>query len=487
MPDASELRTRLQRIETEIARVELSLRSLQEARTAVLEDLRRLIHPPSTLPLPAVTSEDLRRSLTYPVLTLPFEITSQIFLDCLPDEPCSYPSQDEAPLVLTRVCRDWRIVAISTSRLWDHLRVELDSDDGIGYIDEKWVALLDLWLQRSQSQPLSLAVSNRSYTNPDGALLTVLASHARRWRDVTLKLPFTYLAQLEEPASLPLLERLTLSGHGAPNMIHPISAFKNAPFLYHVCFEAGMHPSDVNLPWNQLTSVESYGSTADDCLELLHLVPNVVSCVLDIQYDSHALSLGSPLLALQSFTFSGPASWATLRYLAIPALQTLDLSRCPLWARHFPPLVQFLQRSECQLRELKIYVRINVATQTTYLLHLIPTLSALDLILAEADTCTAILREFKSGVSRVLLPLVETISVHCMHDENYEGMFDVITDTLQIRLGFADQPSNSRLKSFALSMDTSDAAPSAEIRRRWQALVDRGLELRCQNARERWI
>ncbi|KAJ6554357.1 hypothetical protein B0H19DRAFT_145392 [Mycena capillaripes] len=467
---ASELRTRLHRIEDEIAQLELSLRSLREARIGILEELRL--------------------SLIYPVLTLPFEITSQIFLDCLPVESDdfnirSYPSQNEAPLVFTRVCRDWRTIAISTSMLWNHVRIELDSDDIRGHIDSKWVALLDLWLQRSQTQPLSLTVSNRSYTDPDSSLLGVLDRHSWRWRDVTLKLPFTFFSRLEEHPSLPLLERLTLSAHGSPDIINPISAFRYAPLLHHACLEAGIHPSDVILPWEQLSSVESYGSSADDCLELLRLAPNIVTCILDVQYDSHALALGSPLLSLRSFTFSGPAGWGILRYVTMPALRRLDLSRCPPGPRNFPQLVQFVKRSKCRLLYLKIYVRSTVAGQTTLLLHLLPSLRTLDLIVAEADTGTAIFREFKSGADpRIILPNVKSISVHCIHDDNHQLMFDVITDALQIRTGSSH---GSVLTSFALSMDSSDQVPSPEIRQRWRKLSDNGLQLRCENSRERWI
>ncbi|KAJ6465704.1 hypothetical protein C8R45DRAFT_490809 [Mycena sanguinolenta] len=477
---ASELRTRLQHIDTEIAQLELSLQALQQARTEVLEELKLLEG--------FRVSEELQSSPRYPVLSLPFEITSQIFLHCLPDDMGRYPSLDEAPLVLTLVCRDWRTVAISTSTLWDHVCIDLDSDDGPGYIDSKWVALLDVWLQRAHPQPLYLTVSNRSYTKPDETLLGVLNHSSERWRDITLKLPFDHFPRLEEYTSLPLLERLTLSAHGSPDIINPISAFRHAPMLRHVCFEAGMHPSDVFLPWEQLTSVEFYGARADDCLELLELTTNIVNCIFDVQYESHAVTLGSPLMALRSFTFSGPAGWGLLRYIAMPALQELDLSRCSPGPRNFTQLIQFVRRSECQLRGLRIYVRNTVAVETIFLLHLLPTLTTIDLILAEAETGTAIFREFKSADNRIILPRIEIISVHCIHDDNHELMFDVITDALQIRSGSLPSSNGlAQVNSFTLLLDGDNRAPGPEIRQRWQELSDKGMELRIENSRERWI
>ncbi|KAJ7852816.1 hypothetical protein B0H14DRAFT_3865995 [Mycena olivaceomarginata] len=436
---ASGLRTRLQHIDAEICQLENSLQSLREARTGVLNELRSLI---------------------YPVLSLPFEITSQIFLHCLPkrleDSIRPYPSLDEAPLVFTRVCRDWRTVAISTSTLWNHVRIELDSDDGPGHIDSKWVALLDLWLQRSQPQPLSLTLSNWSYTEPDEALLGVLDRQSRRWRNITFKLPFNHFSRFEEHASLPLLERLTLSAHGSPDIINPILAFRHAPILRH----------------------------------LLELTPNIVSCVLDVQYDSHLVALRSPLMSLRTFTFSGPAAWGLLRYITMPALQTLDLSRCPLDSRNFTQVAQFVKRSACQLCALKIYVRGIFAGQTIHLLHLLPSLTALGLILAEAETGTAIFQEFiKSGHSSIMLPRVESISVHCMHDDNHELMFDVVTDALQIRNSDSEPSSDgpARVTSFTLSMDGDTQVPSLGIQRRWQELADEGMELRIGNSSARWI
>ncbi|KAJ6482722.1 hypothetical protein C8R45DRAFT_762502, partial [Mycena sanguinolenta] len=54
----------------------------------------------------------------YPVLTLPFDITSYIFVHCLPAHGRVTPSPFRAPLLLTQVCRYWREVALTTCRLW---------------------------------------------------------------------------------------------------------------------------------------------------------------------------------------------------------------------------------------------------------------------------------------------------------------------------------------------------------------------------------
>ncbi|KAJ7167598.1 hypothetical protein C8R46DRAFT_1093542, partial [Mycena filopes] len=60
-----------------------------------------------------------RLSIVYPILTLPPEITTEIFLCCLPEKRLGdVVNTMEAPLLLLQVCSVWRQIAISTRRLW---------------------------------------------------------------------------------------------------------------------------------------------------------------------------------------------------------------------------------------------------------------------------------------------------------------------------------------------------------------------------------
>ncbi|KAJ7167777.1 hypothetical protein C8R46DRAFT_898531, partial [Mycena filopes] len=66
----------------------------------------------------------------YPVLTLPVEITSEIFLCCLPETSKyslrpTFKSPIEAPMLLLQICRTWRAIAISSPRLWTVLHLNL--------------------------------------------------------------------------------------------------------------------------------------------------------------------------------------------------------------------------------------------------------------------------------------------------------------------------------------------------------------------------
>ncbi|KAG2352740.1 hypothetical protein BDR07DRAFT_1223717, partial [Suillus spraguei] len=45
---------------------------------------------------------------------LPTEILSHIFMYCLPEDKYLSPASKLAPVLLTRICRRWRDVAVST-------------------------------------------------------------------------------------------------------------------------------------------------------------------------------------------------------------------------------------------------------------------------------------------------------------------------------------------------------------------------------------
>ncbi|KAJ7762569.1 hypothetical protein B0H16DRAFT_1688154 [Mycena metata] len=95
-----------------------------------------------------VTIQRSLDSMVYPILTLPVEIMTEIFLHCLPNHPL-YPRKAVAPMLLGRICRQWRNIACSTPRLWAQLVVS--SRRGPSF-----ELLLREWLRRARATPLSL-------------------------------------------------------------------------------------------------------------------------------------------------------------------------------------------------------------------------------------------------------------------------------------------------------------------------------------------
>ncbi|KAJ7437597.1 hypothetical protein B0H11DRAFT_1885146 [Mycena galericulata] len=93
---------------------------------------------------------------TYPVLTLPNEIVSEIFLQHLhPLATCTSvsPSSRNSPLFLGHICRKWREIALSTPWLWTVINLHL----GDVATHQRQIHLLEVWLTRSRSCPLSIS------------------------------------------------------------------------------------------------------------------------------------------------------------------------------------------------------------------------------------------------------------------------------------------------------------------------------------------
>ncbi|KAJ7271273.1 hypothetical protein C8J57DRAFT_966091, partial [Mycena rebaudengoi] len=219
-----------------------------------------------------------------PISTLPVEISSNIFVQSLPDEApqatnsseCTLPSTDDAPLLLTRICKKWRTIALSTLKLWSALQFELHGDRTT---DAKLISFLDIWLARSRAFPLILSIGGSDQSEPaqEKALVCVLARHAKQWKELSLNFSVPLYHNIPLPdSSLPVLERLVLyapderkTAAFCSKSIPPISVFQNAPLLSQIRLGPHLSPSDFDFPWNQMTILRCDGISGFECLEAL--------------------------------------------------------------------------------------------------------------------------------------------------------------------------------------------------------------------------
>ncbi|KAJ7756694.1 hypothetical protein B0H16DRAFT_1721757 [Mycena metata] len=104
-------------------------------------------------------------AVKYPVLTLPNEITSRIFVGCLPNDGHVLPSPSAAPLLLAQICQHWREVALSTCQLWSSLHQH-------GFADGS-VLLLETWSTRAKGQPLLLTLSGCGHKRRHESIQTI--------------------------------------------------------------------------------------------------------------------------------------------------------------------------------------------------------------------------------------------------------------------------------------------------------------------------
>ncbi|KAG0695390.1 hypothetical protein DFH29DRAFT_955366 [Suillus ampliporus] len=144
---------------------------------------------------------------------LPVELLQVIFLlivNDVPDCPSIFSSRKTTmsanfyspPLLFTRVCRHWRVVAHSTTDIWSRIKVKLP-----GWIiksKSSLPSLLHFWLALSGNRPLSLRIEDpRPVPNPhhskckrrwqpegfseaDRRLLEILLAEQWRWETVSM-------------------------------------------------------------------------------------------------------------------------------------------------------------------------------------------------------------------------------------------------------------------------------------------------------------
>ncbi|KAJ7916523.1 hypothetical protein B0H13DRAFT_364027 [Mycena leptocephala] len=171
-------------------------------------------------------------------------------------------------------------------RLWCSIRVNLRSENF-----ENSLPLLECWLARARSRPLSVAVVYMNYEeNPSpNRLIESLTRSSEQWQDIRLELPFKDLQRLNGiEAKVPLLRKLLIGPTDAyfagmqGLRITPITAFSIAPLLREVHLITGF-PFTLELPWAQLTKLQATSLSVCECLEILEASPALVECTLSLR------------------------------------------------------------------------------------------------------------------------------------------------------------------------------------------------------------
>ncbi|KAJ7877814.1 hypothetical protein B0H13DRAFT_2546096 [Mycena leptocephala] len=273
-------------------------------------------------------------SMVHPVLTIPPELTAEIF---------------GAPLLLASICREWRFLALSTCALWTTIR-------HVSRKTKNPKKLVESWLSRAGDLPLDLSMDARGLKSAP-EILAILAQRSSRWQNLKLiwsqTLPFPNESLRGRLSSLKTLHFEAVDWFSG---YIDVTAFLEAPLLREASL-GGLSLVQIPLPWSQLTGLDlfSTGKTCEKCcdilvqttkLEELHVWPAFHSFVV-----SHCI-----LPCLKNFALLGHRSLsergnsALLRYLTVPALKHLVLEYIP------PGVVEDLQsligQSECCVETL---------------------------------------------------------------------------------------------------------------------------------------
>ncbi|KAJ7138870.1 hypothetical protein C8R46DRAFT_1136422 [Mycena filopes] len=299
-------------------------------------------------------------SYKYPVLTLPNEVVSEIFLQTLPEFPSL--GGRASPLYLGHICQRWRDIALSTPSLWSTMKIVLLPP---GFREpQRYLNLLEMWLARSRDCPLSISLTDSDYHRgtPSPALEVILAQRAR-WDTVTLNTPWYALPTIK--ADLPLLRSLEIrlvDQYGVPPTgmagAGSARAFFGPKLTTVKLYGPKVHT--VGLPWSQLTSITIHTSLTN-VVQILRTASSVqefsVSPPFDARLRDNWADLPSipPLMHLQTFALEHSivgreaAVSNLLPRLTLPALKQLQLpGPC------IPQVAEMLARSNCPLDGLQV-------------------------------------------------------------------------------------------------------------------------------------
>ncbi|KAJ6488228.1 hypothetical protein C8R47DRAFT_1320590 [Mycena vitilis] len=215
-------------------------------------------------------------------LPLPTEIITRIFDYCLPAETYITPSPKNAPLLLAQICHPWRDICLDTPSLW----ASIGCDDRY---DPMRIELLEVWLSRGRSRPLSVYLHSRNVARAT-AVMRAVARHSSRLEDAQLIFPGSVHQQLST-LTFPRLKHLVILNYILPSTPGVGSVtIQDAPLLQQAIIINTCITLDS--PLGQLTSLRLFAprATVTEYIAVLRCCPNL----LDLNCGGEWLGVSAP-------------------------------------------------------------------------------------------------------------------------------------------------------------------------------------------------
>ncbi|KAJ7672425.1 hypothetical protein DFH06DRAFT_92831 [Mycena polygramma] len=168
---------------------------------------------------------------TYPVLTLPNEITSEIIVHFLPIYPkCPSPIGLLSPYLLCQICGKWRDIVFATPALWRAISLPLRNSERL----TQALHLLEASSKHSGSCLLSIELTSDSVEGSELAQFgQTIAEHCARLEHLALNIFQPLDALPTDDLLLPYIRTLKL-GSGYVGLTTATATFLAAPLLQKV-------------------------------------------------------------------------------------------------------------------------------------------------------------------------------------------------------------------------------------------------------------
>ncbi|KAG1844610.1 hypothetical protein DFJ58DRAFT_747590 [Suillus subalutaceus] len=305
---------------------------------------------------------------------LPAEVLSQIFTRCLPNCRRLSPASRAAPLLLTRICRRWREVAVDMSSLWQGLYMGKDWQRG--------AFCYESWLKRSRGRPLSLEL--QFYNNNWTELRSLLQPYINRVSSLSLDFCHNALQPKVMISDFLALEALTISLY-FHNVVQSIS---QPPCTLRSLTVKGLffnveYATTLNPAWARLTNIQIDLDERSAFLQLLRVCPNLSSLTIATSFAASEALEPFTHTQLQSLRIISNDSYDDARdhinlfdTLSLPNLRALEA--CDIYSWPHEEFKAFLMRSKCPLESLTLGFQVSITNeQRAEYVALIPSLKVL--------------------------------------------------------------------------------------------------------------
>jgi hypothetical protein len=443
----ADLRVRLAQVDMSILELKLRLKSLEDNRQYIQDQLDGIV---------------------YPILTLPHEITSEIFLDCLPSPDVGSvesPDVTKAPLLLLHVCRTWRDIALSTPHLWVHLYLDLHripEEVGVHGLER----VMADWFLRAGACPLSLSIYNAGNPLWAEAIRAALLHHAPQLQSISLSLPRSDFQRLANIGAFPILETLAVDIPFNDVEEERLELLGTAPRLRNFVWGEGAGPCPSLIPYGGLSTVTCDSLSPDDFFDLLLCNPSLekfTGCVRDeeiVRLD--VVTHGR----LQTLHLSDGCYMYFLRLVRLPAIQNIHIETS-IVTDECPDIISFLARSSASLRRFSTSVYIPLATD--WFSTPMPYLTDIELWGPNPDFLLDFFQKLDRAQDQGFLPHLQNLALRgCILDVVNAPLLQALTSRC-----IGDEES-SILRSFRVGgLLSDDESQTAALR----TLVEKGMSI----------